>query len=44
MNRSFFDLIHPEDKEKIKDQLDVYISKNSRIIDLKSKTIFYPSF
>ncbi|XP_065672575.1 aryl hydrocarbon receptor nuclear translocator 2-like isoform X2 [Hydra vulgaris] len=39
INRNLFDLVHPEDKDKLRDQLDVSISKDTRIIDLKTASI-----
>jgi len=37
INRSFFDVIHPEDEDKIKDQLKTEVSPDTRTLDLKSK-------
>ena len=36
INRSFYDVIHPEDINKMKDQLATEVSNETRILDLKS--------
>lgn len=39
INQSFFDLIHPEDVDKIKDQLATEVSTDTRILDLKTGNV-----
>lgn len=39
INKSFYDVIHPEDTDKMKDQLATEVSNDTRILDLKSKEI-----
>ena len=44
INKSFYDVIHPEDINKMKDQLATEVSNETRILDLKStRTFFYLS-
>ena len=37
INQSIYDLIHPEDKDKLRDQLGTEINHDSRILDPKSE-------
>ncbi|XP_066912914.1 aryl hydrocarbon receptor nuclear translocator homolog isoform X2 [Clytia hemisphaerica] len=39
INKSFYDVIHPEDINKIKDQLNTEVSNDTRILDLKTGNV-----
>ena len=39
INQSIYDLIHPEDRDKLRDQLGTEITHESRILDPKSKNV-----
>eukprot|EP00794_Sanderia_malayensis_P010123 gene10123-11157_t len=39
MNKSIYDLVHPEDREKVKDQLGTEINNETRILDSKTGSV-----
>ena len=41
MNQEIFDLVHPDDADKVRDQLSATESPDAgRVLDLKSKPLF----